>query len=303
MLGGCSGASTPSRPQPSTSVPSVDVNATPPGWVPVDYRDAQISVPKNWDVSFSPCPGPAPGTVFLHSPGPAYFCPNAPSNPTMAWIYSMTTPPPTEIPTVVNGIDTYPIEGSPALGGYQIPSLGLQVEVEGPLANEVLQTLTYSPRFVTLAAGSLAPPTPDSWHRISFGGISAEVPKAWRITHSAPIDCEPGLLNLGERAVFEVSGTEPIAVACPATTFVQVEEPTDGLLINPGPYGPLTSSTTYGRCFKAHGLSVCPTTSDIYGVLVTAVHLPRHSRPVAVEIGLAGDGSTARTILDSLQAR
>ena len=55
-------------------------------------------------------------------------------------------------------------------------------------------------------------------------------------------------------------------------------------------------------CLHIHRLRVCPTTTDPYSVLVLSVHIPDATRPVAVEVGLAGSGITARTILDSLRA-
>src|SRR5262252_8837912 len=50
-------------------VPLTDTGATPPGWAPVAYGDAQISVPALWYVEGSPggsvCPGETGGMVFL----------------------------------------------------------------------------------------------------------------------------------------------------------------------------------------------------------------------------------------------
>lgn len=77
---------------------------------------------------------------------------------------------------------------------------------------------------------------------------------------------------------------------------------TGRLLIDPGPDGPLSSSTTYASCVKVSGLFVCSATSDPYGVLAAAVHIPGQPRPVAIEIGLAGDGLTVRSILCSLRS-
>jgi len=71
--------------------------------------------------------------------------------------------------------------------------------------------------------------------------------------------------------------------------------------VDPGIYGPLDPDTTFGTCQEIHGLSVCLSANDSYGLLAVAVHLPRTARPVAVEIGLAGTGLTARMILLSLR--
>ena len=54
--------------KPSTKLPVVDVSATPAGWVPVDYGDAQVSVPKSFFVYYpeTPCESVAmSGWVFV----------------------------------------------------------------------------------------------------------------------------------------------------------------------------------------------------------------------------------------------
>lgn len=134
--------------------PGVDTKVTPCGWIPVDYGDAQLSVPSDWVVDIGPCPGPGSGTLYLHDPEPGNFCQLEPADLNQAWIYPLSSPLPShEVPTVINGIDTYsPIGGYPAVGGYAVPSLQIEVEAEGSVANEVLETLTCSPRTVVLAA-------------------------------------------------------------------------------------------------------------------------------------------------------
>jgi hypothetical protein len=49
LIAGCGGShTTRGQASPSIAIPDVDTAATPPGWVPVDYRNAQISVPSIW---------------------------------------------------------------------------------------------------------------------------------------------------------------------------------------------------------------------------------------------------------------
>ena len=53
----------------SGSQPAVDLAATPKGWVPVDYGDAQVSVPAKWKVAYrSPACASAiaPGELFVN---------------------------------------------------------------------------------------------------------------------------------------------------------------------------------------------------------------------------------------------
>ena len=74
----CGGARASKLPHPPTSVTTspalpeivVDSDATPAGWVPVDYGDAQVSVPTDWNVTLDGCIAPnAPGTIMLQPPG------------------------------------------------------------------------------------------------------------------------------------------------------------------------------------------------------------------------------------------
>jgi hypothetical protein len=80
---------------------------------------------------------------------------------------------------------------------------------------------------------------------------------------------------------------------------VHVAAAPDGLLIDPGGYRP---EGTTGSCHNMNELSVCMVTSDPYGELTLSVEVPGHLYPVAVEIGLAGNGMVARTILYSMRA-
>jgi hypothetical protein len=70
-------------------------------------------------------------------------------------------------------------------------------------------------------------------------------------------------------------------------------------MIDPGPY---RREGTTGTCLEINGLQVCIITSDQFGELTLSVAVPGRMFPVAVEIGLAGDGCTARTILHSIRA-
>jgi hypothetical protein len=73
--------------------------------------------------------------------------------------------------------------------------------------------------------------------------------------------------------------------------------------VDPGPYGPISGSTEFDKCQRINDLSVCPTSTDYGGLLIVAAHLPGVARPVAVEIGLAGEGTVAHMVLDSMRAK
>ena len=99
-----------------------------------------------------------------------------------------------------------------------------------------------------------------------------------------------------------VAGTTDVAYHCPDETGAEPVGPgLDGVVIDPGKYGPITPQTAFAACRGVGGLTVCPSATDRYDILVVAVHPPRDMPPVAVEIGLAGTGGIARTILQSVR--
>src|ERR1700722_11132621 len=64
----CTGGSS----EPTTSSPSLVAAVTPPGWVPVDFGNAQISVPSDWGIVFdNNCFVPRqPGIIYVGEEGP-----------------------------------------------------------------------------------------------------------------------------------------------------------------------------------------------------------------------------------------
>jgi hypothetical protein len=328
----CGGAPTAILPLPrpvsstTSTIPddSVDTSATPAGWVPVDYGDAQLSVPANWQGTFDGCVGAAPpGTIMLARPGPPLMVFGAtpwclPEKTTarndspvvQVGPIAMAVPAHAPAPLVIHGIDvvvaaqTACTLSGPCPVWYVVPSL--HVEIVDDEANDgagsVIRTLTRSPRTVALTAGPVT--VPPGWHRISFGGISASVPDRWTVQHTsnALAGCSPFPNVLLAAGVTLDSGVTDIVPSCPSESIggQQIEAPGDGLVIDPGTYGPLHLSTSFGPCQKIHALTVCPSQSDPYGFLVAAVHLVGVTHPVAIEIGLTGTGATARTILHSL---
>ncbi len=307
VLGGAVSATAAPRTTPAISV---DTSATPPGWLPVAYGDAQLSVPADWRLERSEgCPGAggAAGLVSLGTPPPGTFsCPAELAAASSLLIEPLVSPGLSssgQKPVVVNGIEVYAQFGAPGSGGYQVPSLGVQVEASGPLSARILATLTRSPRAVAFAPGR-APAVPATWHRLSFGGVSLSVPAAWPVeTATSWSDgCSPLRLSLGTTSVELNWGRRMLALPCPMLVGPgPITAPVDGVVVDPGRYGPLDSSGGTGPCTRVGGLTACPTTTDLYGVLVLSVTVPGSARPVAVEIGLAGTGVTARTILRSLR--
>jgi len=277
---------------------TVDERATPSGWVPVAFGDVQISVPATWAITLG-CPE-AKGNVYLGGM-PKLFCPNEPDGLNIVVVGTDASSPPAGVaPEVINGITVYRL--GPDDSTLLVPSLHASVYATGSSAGQVLRTVTSAPRAIALAPGS-PPAVPGSWHRVSFGGLSAAVPRTWGIDRRRdfPFGCVPVDVNLGQTKVILSAGTSASVLACPAESAVAVPTPTDGFVIDPGPFGPIPADASFGSCWEMHRLRLCPTTADGDSVLVLSVHRPGHGPPTAVEIGLAGSGLVARTILDSLR--
>jgi len=73
-----------------------------------------------------------------------------------------------------------------------------------------------------------------------------------------------------------------------------------GVIAGVGPYrGP--DSSGYRRCRILNGLRACYSVHD--GLLDLAVFVPGRDHATVVQIGLGGNGATARTIFESIRAR
>jgi hypothetical protein len=292
-----------------TSVPEVDPAATPKGWDPVDFGEAQISVPPSWVISLDPCFFLQPaGTAYLRlANSPSYNCP--PKSQDEVDLLPLPVPAPntrTELAHEIHGLDLYSASpDAPGDTAWLAPSLRVELILKGPLSTRVLDTITLSPRVVALAGPERSPPpVPSSWHRVSFGGISVAVPPSWPVETSSDwsFGCSPLDLTITTSSVVMNSGVESGTPACTGTPFHRIPLPKDGVVIDPGPYGPLPGDSGFGTCIHVSSVTACPTTSDIYGALVLELHTPSRIKPVAIDIGLAGDGVIAQTILDSIRA-
>jgi hypothetical protein len=167
------------------ALPVVDLSATPAGWVPVAYGDAQVSVPATWFVLYrSPCYFGHPlGEVFVNSPRGSFNClaetfplPKTTVSLGPATLKEDQHPGVHGRPIVINGISVFPYTAA----SYIVPSLGVEISVGGVLGQRVLHTLTRSPRSVALAKGP-APSVPSSWRSVTFRGIRFSVPASWPV--------------------------------------------------------------------------------------------------------------------------
>ena len=254
-----------------TKLPVVDLSATPPGWVPVAYGDAQVSVPATWDVLFNVCViGSSVGDVYLNPSGGFCTAQGPPKGRTNITLLPVTegefqgSPSSNGQRTVINGIAVYDLYlYGPAPPNYLIPSLGVQVVAEGPLARRVLDTLTRSPRVVALATGPI-PSVPASWRTVTFGGVRVSVPSAWRIERESLylLTCVSPQVTFGPPQVVLDTDARLSAPGCPIVTGPPLSPPSNGLRIDSGPFFPAsTMRFTSTHCVSLYGLRVCPATS------------------------------------------
>jgi len=299
-------------------IPAVDLSATPTGWVPVAYGDAQVSVPAAWSVYY-------PGWTDCGFKRDGLYL--GPATATTAGCFIGVSPRTTQVylrhidrlpsqytsgkPVIRNGVPVYlsPTYGSIPVLVYDAPSIGVEVTVIGPLAKRVVDTLTRSPRTVALASGP-APSFPRSWQTITFQGLAFAAPSSWPVTrssvnHGIGYPCAMPGVALWEPGVVLSTDVRNYFDLCPAPVRP------------PGPQGPQegiqvdSGSNTLSQwnlhivfsthCLSLHGVRACPATSPAYSILVLKVTVPGRSKTVYVSIGLAGNGVVARTILYSLK--
>ena len=289
---------------PKLSNPSL----TPPGWTAIPYRRAQLSVPNSWVVQGprgSICNVTTHGALLLGRHSLATLRRQRCRLPATTVLMG---PAPAGLPRPegleINGIPVVPVRD----GTFAMPTLGVEVTAVGPKALRVLATLTRSVLPVVLAPGPRLRVPPDwRWHDI--GGISFAVPGAWSVRRT---DKWGNCATAGPPTTF--SNTLLVSTAAKTCGPVGSEAPLAGswaqaLGVSVG-YGPLATAEVTGgsplSCMRLAGLRACiPAYSDsgsFGNPLMLAVY-PHgsHSQPVIIQIGMAGTGSVARTILDSIR--
>ena len=308
LLAACTSSPT-TTPTTTQTAPAVELSTTPTGWVPVAYGDAQLAIPANWYVLYNtpPCPaGSPPGEMFVNPRPGLFFCPaeTSPGPKTTVSLGPPTTRSVTSHGEVINSIPVFPYAAGPR-SSYLVPSLDVEITVDGRVGQRVLHTLTRSPRTVALASGS-ALPAPSSWRSVTFVGLRFSVPSSWSVDRTSVAYglgamCRTPGVALGVTGVILSNDLTPFSPGCP-TILLSPEQPRNGVQVDSGPHAdlPVTLSFPF-HCFL-HGLSACLATSPAYSILVLGVTVPGRINPVFVSIGLAGNGMVARTILYSLRA-
>jgi hypothetical protein len=296
------------------TLPFVDVSSVPAGWVPVAFGDTQLSVPASFwvlDPGQNSCEAfPSSGALFLAPSSSKIACPGLErARATFVRLVPHTGIPakgPGEKLIVVNGLPVYyvpPSKARPYLS-YFAPYLGVLVTGSGPLARQVLDTLTCSPRDVVLASGRV-PAIPWSWRPVTVAGLRFSVPRSWPVEQTKLWNlCGPVQIVVTQD-VFLDTDQEFQPLPCPLRLPYAIR-PSDGVRVDTGSspsLSELTGSFSPGlTCLHLGGITACPSRTPGYSVLLFRVTVPGGMRPLLVSIGLAGNGMVARRILYSLRA-
>jgi hypothetical protein len=304
----------PSKPGHGSSVPVENgipltrTSLTPSGWAPVSYLDAQLSVPSSWLVQSSSgtsCSDSVQGLVYEGVPvdRAALTRMGCTVPPNIVSILPLSAglahSQPTGSHSMLNGFPIERVSGAAGTLTYLIPGFDVEVSASGPLAEQVLHTLTRSPLSVVLAPGpSLAAGA--GWTSQNFGGITFEVPAGWKTQQTSswggcPYGISASTVTLSTATVM----SEPSCPAPPQTAGFQQGRP--GLVVGAGKYAAAAASGAHLQCVSLHGMRACVMADGLGSALLKLAVYPRgQSQPVLVEIGLAGSGAVARAIYDSI---
>jgi hypothetical protein len=286
-------------------------SATPAGWAPVPYQDAQLSVPGSWLVEAPQqlqCGlGDWDGMIFAGvTPGfPKGW--NCGVTASLAWILPAGKIPPgltrRKPTTVIGGIPVYRLTSAKGSTAYLVPELGVRIGARGKLAARVLATLTRSPLDVVLERASQAN-VPAGWIWEQFGGLEFTAPRSWSLqSEDQWSTCGTGLWP---GALMLVDATKPPLYApCPLqlqNAGHDAAEP--GLVAVTGKYAAESVGESYNSCQSRPGVRICLSAVTGQGGLMAGVLIVSAARPQQAAIyfllGLSGSGATARAVFDSI---
>ncbi len=291
--------------------PLADESATPAGWAPVPYQDAQLSVPGSWLVEAPQelfCGfGQSDAMIFAGlKPGipKGYGCGLTAS---LAWIV-----PAGKIPSglthrkpsaVIHGIPVYRLTSAKGTTAYLVPELGVRVGARGKLAARVLATLTRSPLNVVLRRGPAAA-VPADWTWRQFGGLRFATPRPWSLQREDQwAACGTGLWP---SSLLLIDATKPplylpCAFIVPTAAADQAQP---GLTVVTGKYAAQSVGESYRSCQTRRGVRICLSSDTgqgglVGGVLIFSVARPHHATTYFL-LGLSGSGASARAVFDSI---
>ena len=280
---------------PRAGLPVVDTTATPKGWVPVDYGDAQVSVPASFSVVYRgqyPCDVQTQvGTLFVGS-SPNTACLTSPRNANTTVVYLRLQRFPSEYlhledSVVRNALRLYGLELN-GVFGYYSPLLGAVVASAGPLAQQVINTITASPRAIRPRRRSytdhLSVVADDHLRRSqAVGAIPMDrKPYHARTMGLGDICRAPTALAFFSTQVTLSSDAQKLIIPFCPRSGDSPQPPANGLQIDSGLQTEPLVSLSFSRCWSVRGLTVCPASSPAYSILVLKVTVPGRSKPVFV---------------------
>lgn len=296
-------------PSISPVIPLADTSLTPPGWSPIGLGAIQISVPSEWmvDDQGSTCGAQLQGVVLVNGAAPVLVPAGTDCRlPPNVVEVRAATPAGLESPrsTVVNKIPVS--KGTLQAGSTRVlRALGMEVDASGPLANQVLATLTHSPLSAVLSSAHEA--VPAAWRPVTFGGLQFAVPANWGVNQTntsgrCPSNITPELLALS-------TAQQALSPACPRlsqTAGYLAGQP--GMVLSVGPL--IGTAPADATCLTRKTLHICvdPTPKQGDGLaagreinLLTAqITVPGQTATAEIEIGLTGSGLMPKQIFDSL---
>ena len=274
--------------------------AGPAGWRPVDYGNARMWVPGQWQVI-------PPGTctnvwfmrVFINQQSTT--CPPSQSHgvvPSPFYVVMDPLGPKPNAPMSTKLINGHLVfeGGSPFVAW--VPDLEVRLIVVGGDASNILATLGPSSRAAVLTDGP-GPPAPGNWQTVTYDGLSIRVPPGWSVVNAAispaapcgtPFAAHPAAW-LGTR-----SGTGFCAPLSPGEP-----QPEDGVWLQPPTSlnGPNAAAT-----IRLPGLLRVQVLSELDSrglyLLTVEVSTKGATSPIEMTLGLGTDPTIARTILYSL---
>ncbi len=309
----CGGSSKSGQATGSASghvAPLPNTSLTPQGWSPVSLGAIQISVPSDWfveDPGFV-CGGDVQGMVFVNltpklSPIAGCIAPNVIE---MGTASSRALTLATFHQTVINSIQVS--EGTIGSGSSAtrvVRALGIEIQAQGPLATQILATITHSPLSVVLRSSVNS--VPADWRRVAFGGLRFSVPRSWTIREwtswgGCPGNIESSVLVLSTAQTFSAPGCS----GGPQTAgYLQGAS---GMVVGSGPV--IQPAPSDANCITRNTLRICidPPPPPIGGIvpghelsLLTAqVSVPAQRTVDQIEIGLTGTGIQPLQIFDSI---
>jgi hypothetical protein len=200
----------------------------------------------------------------------------------------------------VNGMAVFVPGGAPGSTVYEVPSLHVVVSASGQMAVDVLKTITYSPLAVVTSLPLTTGHQP-GWQTIGFAGITFQVPHSWPVRQTSDVgscflEVTPNTVVLSTAEVIQ-------AFACP---LMLVGEPNplngDGVSVFAGPHAAIEGgAVTTSRILQINGLKLrVSSSSETGGVFIASISIPGQAQPIVIQVGLTGDGLTAKGIIDSI---